>query len=1322
MIPQGITNFKNSCFLNSILQVLLSINGLQSVLSSWPSGEFQMSLTKCLLGLKNNSDREYLTVRQLLNDLPTVYRMLRQPFQQCDAEECLTQLLYGIEEEFGCHVFDMIFGGLMKQNRVCPCCTLTSFAAPAKFNVLPLAMTHDATSLNARVLDFHGGETLEETTHCARCGEDVVGAMTSYEVVKWPRTIILQLKRFASTSLTAVKEFDEVVDFEEEMHFGDVLYQLRSVVVHEGRSADSGHYFANVKRCGIWFRASDTYVRAVTFAEVKQCAGYLFVYERVEVPGMAYDEDECMIRIVPLDLLEEHVMTSEVPSVLPLEEPTPARPCTYHVPMPDIALNEPLYPDEYWESCTQLLTNFHINAALMTLMAGTTPHASASTPRHPNFLAPLSIQNFERVVEQARDMIRAGQVPNPPRRVDDPHLKCLIAAAHGTMNPSFVIGDGIHWRIVCIDATRRVIYTVDPFGSLSGFPQRLGDKLLDAFEPCGKWKVQNSRVPLQQSNDGANCGVWAIYTTLMWEEFLANLEGGETRECDFTTFLRKQTRPKVTKLRAQYLRGMKRIRGTQVEAPLVVEESENDPEGCVVLVEPNVTHMDCDASLLPMVDVGEVVDLTQTICNDLEKGMNGVGNTGDNELEVKVHDMNLKSINRGKTRFEKALEATPEKAKDDFVQPCDGMAEMLDEMVCDTPNYRLTSMVFNRLFEKFNDPHESPKAVARAIYEHLGSPKTLKIANIRAKVYNARKGCDDVEMIETHTDDTAKKACKGYHSLGPKVKLSREMFRDLFVKHKGNHSNNRAIAEAMYVDLGSPCGLEVKYIEQKIHRECKRCTTKEDNETDLMAKARLKCEFKDMFVRYNGSRDNVTFVARAIHADLGSPGNIGIEAVKRRVYKERKGIASKSPMNEWARDDLEVSNKIKELYDELSPRFESIENVACAMHKELEYDFDITRKQVKARILSLLAQKRKRQENDESSESESNTGCTPANHKRKHVRKKSHVNYSIKGQVLACELAFSQLPEHPCSSCGTLRFETSLAAVSTKVLEHTSEELIRVFKHDETGNLINRICSICKTSLKKKEVPEYCAVNGKCFVEVPEFIRELNPLEARLVAPKLAFGSIYQLPKGGQFGLKGGMVSVAADMSKIQVHLPRTFEECATLNCDLKRRLVFKNAFMKGLIRPELIMRSLAWLKDQPLYKGIGVIVRKDWEFMTQADEGKVEQDDMILNQAIEEGLNEEDDTQDEIDGLHHGVDEHSDLEEAGDPKNVRVEGLHKMDPQSSSQVSRYENSDLDADNVSISSADTKGSHSRMTWVRMKTPCMTTWIPFWAKMRLLNKQ
>lgn len=352
----------------------------------------------------------------------------------------------------------------------------------------------------------------------------------------------------------------------------------------------------------------------------------------------------------------------------------------------------------------------------MTLMPECDVHESKSTPRHPSFVAPIDKDNFLRIVQQAHDMIRAGRVPDPPRprRIDDPHLKCLIAAAHGTMSPSFVIGDGIHWRVICFDATRRVVYTLDPYGTHNGFPSEISKAIEDAFQPYGKWKVQNSRVRLQNSNDGVNCGVWALYICLAWEDFLANLENTTRRECDFTTFWGERSRPRAPLLRARYLRKMKRIRGTQVEAPILENRDDSDVEVIVMnratgergtdhIVEGDAevqTDVPEESAISPL---EETDGLPAHVASEAENltvdETDGSGDDNHTDIMSKGEDAKMHESERKGTFF------------------------------------RIPQERFMEMFHMFEDVKMKPKSVARAIHDHLGSPPDLGIVNIQQRFY-----------------------------------------------------------------------------------------------------------------------------------------------------------------------------------------------------------------------------------------------------------------------------------------------------------------------------------------------------------------------------------------------------------------------------------------------------------------------------------------------------------------------------------------------------------------------------------------------------------
>ena len=61
--------------------------------------------------------------------------------------------------------------------------------------------------------------------------------------------------------------------------------------------------------------------------------------------------------------------------------------------------------------------------------------------------------------------------------------------------------------------------------------------------------------------------------------------------------------------------------------------------------------------------------------------------------------------------------------------------------------------------------------------------------------------------------------------------------------------------------------------------------------------------------------------------------------------------------------------------------------------------------------------------------------------------------------------------------------------------------------------------------LKKNKVPPFAGVNGMQFKTKPPFL-DLNELEWRLLAPRLAFVKLMQAPRGNQLKINGNIVNV----------------------------------------------------------------------------------------------------------------------------------------------------------------------------------------------------
>ena len=62
------------------------------------------------------------------------------------------------------------------------------------------------------------------------------------------------------------------------------MYKLCAVIVHDGPTLESWHYYAYVRRGTTWYMASDEKIREVLEAEVKKAVAVMLFFERYVKP------------------------------------------------------------------------------------------------------------------------------------------------------------------------------------------------------------------------------------------------------------------------------------------------------------------------------------------------------------------------------------------------------------------------------------------------------------------------------------------------------------------------------------------------------------------------------------------------------------------------------------------------------------------------------------------------------------------------------------------------------------------------------------------------------------------------------------------------------------------------------------------------------------------------------------------------------------------------------------------------------------------------------------------------------------------------------
>ncbi|XP_075748108.1 uncharacterized protein LOC142814051 [Rhipicephalus microplus] len=207
---------------------------------------------------------------------------------------------------------------------------------------------------------------------------------------------------------------------------------------------------------------------------------------------------------------------------------------------------------------------------------------------------------------------------------------------------------------------------------------------------------------------------------------------------------------------------------------------------------------------------------------------------------------------------------------------------------------------------------------------------------------------------------------------------------------------------------------------------------------------------------------------------------------------------------------------------------------------------------------------------------------------------------------------------HSCGVYDRLWFSNSLVTISSIKNDQARGNAIAVLRRDfpaddggsSSGGDYN-VCSSCKNSLVAGKVPPMSVSYGYTYPPKPDHLPPLNPVEERLIAPRLPFMSIRRLTHGsGQYGIKGQVVNVLINVPNTVQCLPRNVPDDVAIDVHLKCRLVCKPSYKKGLVKKRNIHEWLKHLEHSPLYKYLKIKI--DWSRLANVqDDGDVDDDEI---------------------------------------------------------------------------------------------------------------
>ena len=139
------------------------------------------------------------------------------------------------------------------------------------------------------------------------------------------------------------------------------------------------------------------------------------------------------------------------------------------------------------------------------------------------------------------------------------------------------------------------------------------------------------------------------------------------------------------------------------------------------------------------------------------------------------------------------------------------------------------------------------------------------------------------------------------------------------------------------------------------------------------------------------------------------------------------------------------------------------------------------------------------------------------------------------------------------------------------------------------------ICHTCMGAIRDGKSPKLSVANGMKWPDKPPEL-DLHQLEERLISLRIPFMQIRELPRGGQYSLKGNVINLPVDIQPTVSCLPRPMDENFTIAVHLKKKLSYKKVDFKENVRPLRVLTALHWLVNKSdLYKRSGVEIDVNW-------------------------------------------------------------------------------------------------------------------------------
>lgn len=333
-IGSGLINLGNTCFLNSVLQCLT----YTAAIANFATKKVHSQRCKChsfcvgcdfekhVLTALGGGSGSAVAPHSIAANVKAIGRQFRFGRQE-DAHEFLRCFLDALQRSQPRTLFvNRVFGGYFQSSVVCSTCGHISNTLEPWLDVS--LEIKSADSLERAFRNFSDWEELTGDTdgsgryRCEACKVPVI-ARKRLQFTALPPVLCVHLKRFTTTHkinrFLRYPEHLSLQPYSTGTAAATVPYRLYAVLVHQGSSCSSGHYYAFVRGSNeAWYSVNDSFVNQVGLEVVLNQNAYILFYS--QVPADTAPEE------APLKQMDGYKEVSNVRTPTPTPTATSSKP------------------------------------------------------------------------------------------------------------------------------------------------------------------------------------------------------------------------------------------------------------------------------------------------------------------------------------------------------------------------------------------------------------------------------------------------------------------------------------------------------------------------------------------------------------------------------------------------------------------------------------------------------------------------------------------------------------------------------------------------------------------------------------------------------------------------------------------------------------------------------------------------------------------------------------------------------------------------------------------------------------------------------------